>query len=154
MIIIERELNVYMSAEVLGVALRLCQGNKQYEDLKHIRVIQIQQACQESVDSGEPCQGGVRRHRGQLMLGAQWKPGCRTATLSAQGCSELESLRSSPAVTSKVMVSTRVKHSDDMQWRGLISSSEGNCAYSFVSTEHGETGTLREHIMGKGQSQG
>lgn len=59
MIIIERELNVYMSAEVLGVALRLCRGNKQYEDLKHIQVIRIQQACQESVDSGEPCQGAV-----------------------------------------------------------------------------------------------
>lgn len=74
MIITERELNVYMSAEVLGVALRLCRANKQYEDLKHIRVIQIQQACQESVGSGEPCRGTVRRHSSQLMLGAQWKP--------------------------------------------------------------------------------
>lgn len=55
MIITERELNVYMSAEVRGVALRLCRGSKQYEDLKHIRGLQIQLACQESVGSGEPC---------------------------------------------------------------------------------------------------
>lgn len=88
------------------------------------------------------------------MLGAQWKPGCRTATLSAQGCSELESLRSFPAVTFKGVVSTGVKHFDNTQRCGLISSSEGNCAYSFVSTEHRETGTVREPITGKGHEPG
>lgn len=59
-----------LSAEMLGGALRLCWGKEQYEDIKHIRVIQIQQALQEGVDSGEPCRGAVWRHPGQLMLGA------------------------------------------------------------------------------------
>lgn len=30
-----------MSAEVLGVALKLCWGNEKYEDINHIRIIQI-----------------------------------------------------------------------------------------------------------------
>lgn len=47
-------------------------------------------------------------------------------------------------MTFKVVVSTRVKHSDEMQWGGLISSSEGNCARSFVSRERVETGTSTE----------
>lgn len=53
-----------MSGEVLGVALQLCWGNEKYEDINHIRVIQIQQAFQEGVDSVEPCRGAVWRHHG------------------------------------------------------------------------------------------
>lgn len=45
-----------LSAEVLWVAPELCQGNEQYEDINHIRVIQTQ-AFQEGVDSGDPAKG-------------------------------------------------------------------------------------------------
>lgn len=48
-----------------GSCPELCQGNEKYEDVKHTRVIQIQQAFQEGVDSVEPCREAVWRHHGQ-----------------------------------------------------------------------------------------
>ena len=111
-----------MSREALGVALKLCWGNEKYEDINHIRVIQIQQAFQEGADSVEPCGEAIWRHHGGLTLGDQWNLGLRRTTLFVQRYSELTSPKNSRAVTFKAVVSLRGSNTDEIQWRGPSSS--------------------------------
>lgn len=49
------EFNVEISGEELGVALKLWWENERYEDINHVRAVQIQQAPQGGADSAEPC---------------------------------------------------------------------------------------------------